>query len=83
MEIFMETAALNDYIFASLVIAEARAARRYRQRKMDADGANDDDVLHTPLLPEDLRKGFETIEWGRCEVSSLLKEFRPDLSESR
>ena len=78
----METEKLNEYMFTSLVVAEARIVRRYRQHKMEAAGVNEEEIKNTPLTSEDLQKGFENIQLYRKKVSALLKAVPSDLSES-
>jgi len=77
----MKTETLNEYIFTRLVVDIAQSVRKRRQQHMESDGVDEQEILNTPLIPEDLRKAIEIIEWERREVSVLLKEFRPDVSE--
>ncbi len=70
----MKTAELNEYIFTKIVAEEARIARRDRQRIMEEAGIPDDEVINTPLLPGDIRAGFENIEMLRLEVLRARKE---------
>lgn len=63
----MKTETLNEYIFADLIQKYAQQARKHRQRKMEKEGASDEDVINTPLTTEDLIEGRKTLEWYRAE----------------
>lgn len=71
----MKTELLEEYIFANIILAEARVSRRIRQNKMEAEGVNEEQVNRTPLLPEDLRRAIEVFDEIRHEVAVILKEF--------
>ena len=70
----MKTETLNEYIFADIAQKYAQQARKDRQRKMEEEGANDSDVINTPLTMEDLAEGRKILEWYRVESIKLLQE---------
>ena len=78
----MKTEFLNEYIFAQIVTDVAQHVRRLRLKKMRDDGVDEEEIFSTPITTEDLRKGFEIVEWQRREVSVLLRELYPDSAGS-
>ena len=70
----MKTELLNEYIFGTLVEKHAQTIRRVRQQLMEDAGASADEVFNTPLLEQDLVKGFEMLQSLRAESLKLLQE---------
>jgi len=77
----MKTERLNEYIFTEMVMEIAQAMRRTRQKQMELDGANQEDVANTPITIEDRRKALSVLESERQQVVALLAEIHPDSSE--
>lgn len=70
----MNTEKLNEYIFAKLVADQAQLAWKARRRSLETAGASDADIANMPLTQEDLRKGFEMLEWYRVESLKVQQE---------
>ena len=70
----MKTETLNEYIFADLFQKYAQQARKFRQRKMEENGASETDILNTPITMEDLIEGRKSLEWYRAESIKLPQE---------
>jgi len=76
----MKTERLNEYIFTEMVMEIAQAMRRTRQKQMELDGANQEDIANTPITIEDRQKAISVLESERQQVVSLLEEIHSDCS---
>jgi len=77
----MKTELLNEYIFTEIVLEIAQAMRRNRQKQMELEGANEEEIAKTPITIEDRRKALTLLESERQHVMTLLEELHSDFSE--